>query len=794
MVYVINHYKPLVARYKRSESVLLNTGKGVASMDKYILERDGQLDFYRTFLPRVDPRLEIDEIVSDNNDGVINGNLLEFKLHVADLNSVLFQCIKYLSALRVKGKPVPANILVVDVNASTVWLYHSEPYLEDIEKLYFGGASRDNSGFIGRDAEEVLHYDNQVEAERLIVLLRENNFTKIHINEDCIVGWATAFYRAVPTARKEDFLGDDTGKHKTIGEIRKPVHFADYVYPYTGQTNIKFNYLMDKLNDTLQKKNLGAFYTHRLYAEKSHELVRAAIARVPAGNDYIILDRCAGTGNLEAGLTDEELSHCIVSTVEYYEYKVLQELLGAKVKHIIPPVETTETFNAGLVTGADALSKEYIENPVIKRYIDNPKCTVILFENPPYAETTSIEWHKKKASKKSTAWKQSYVVSAMKREIRGAASNELGNAFIWSGFKYYLRQPTDSYIVYSPVKYWKVQGITDKKFLSGFAFNRRYFHTNIDACIMCALWANILDTDTEILELKAYDIEDNTTTLLPISLPVKRVHNFFSKVYYDSRCFSTDTFDGILVGLDGLEAPTNIKRRITPKFNDNILGYMVADSSGFDNPDTHSSLLVAGRYNGNGFFLRKDNYLEKLPMFCASRYITYNRAWTERARIMKSADGAERYHTDVANGKLAQFLLKCLLFTCLEMQNHMRTFMGSDGRFYRNELCFDGTNGDTIAIRDISDLAIGEEEDALFRQWETVLHWAKRAKNYDPSLTYGVYQIYAELDTSHIDEVTGNTVWDNVELHTALVGLKVRVKEYYNSEIVPILFEYEYLK
>lgn len=105
-----------------------------------------------------------------------------------------------------------------------------------------------------------------------------------------------------------------------------------------------------------KKRNLGAFYTPTLYAEKSLELVRTAIARVPAGNDYIILDRCAGTGNLESGLTDEELSHCIVSTVEYYEYKVLQELLGAKVRHIIPPIETGDTFKAGLVTGADAFT------------------------------------------------------------------------------------------------------------------------------------------------------------------------------------------------------------------------------------------------------------------------------------------------------------------------------------------------------------------------------------------------------------------------------------------------------
>ena len=761
-------------------------------MDKYLLERDGQLDFYNRFLPRINPTLDIDDILQDNNDGVINGNLLEFKLHVVDLNAILFQCIKYLSALRLKGKPVPANILIIDVNAATLWLYRSASYLADIEKLYAGGASKDNSGFIGGDAEKVLHYDKQLDAESVVELLKENNFTKIHIDENCIVGWASSFYKAVPTTRKEDFLGDDTGKHKTIGEIRKPIHFAEYIYPYKGQTNVKFNYLMDKLNDTLQKKNLGAFYTHQLYAEKSLELVRAAIARVPAGNDYIILDRCAGTGNLEAGLTDDELSHCIVSTVEYYEYKVLQELLGAKVRHIIPPVETAETFNAGLVTGADALSKEYIDNPIIRQYIDNPNCTIILFENPPYAETTSIEHQKKGVGAKSSSWKQSYVVAEMKKEVKGTASNDLGNAFIWAGFKYYLRQPTDSYIVFSPVKYWKAQHLIDKEFLGGFAFNRRHFHTNIDACIMVALWANIPSTIEDFM-LKAFDIAENIGALTDCGdIPVKRIHSLYSQNYYDKRQFPGDEYGTVVLGFDGNECKS--KGRIVPRLNVNILGYMTIDTSGFDNPDIHASLVTTALYNAHGFFLRKDNYLEKLPMFCASRYITYNRAWTERARIMKSADGADRFNADVVNGKLTQFLLKCLLFTCTEMQNHMRTFTGSDGRFYRNELCLDGTNGETIALRDIEGLYLGEKEKDLLKQWKTVLQWAKKADGYNSSLTYGVYQIFAELDTSHVDETTGDTIWDNVELHTALAGLKTLVKDYYNSEIVPILFEYEFLK
>ena len=761
-------------------------------MADYDTEREGQLDFYETFLPRIDPELELDDIIADNNDGVLNGNLIEFKLHMNDLNAALFQSIKYLSALRVNGHPVPANIILIDLNGETAYVYRSEGYLDSIEETYEGGASKDDKGFAGGVPDEKLDYSDPVGAERLIDILKENNYTKIHIDESCIVGWARSYYRTVPTGRKEDFLGDRTGKHKAVGEIRCPNVFKDYIFPYTGKDNVRFQYLMDKLNDTLQRKNLGAFYTPAAYAEKSHELLRMAIGRVPEGNDYIILDRCAGTGNLEKGLTDEELSHCILSTAEYYEYKVLQELLGSKVRRIIPPVESDDTFQAGLVKGADALTKEYVDNPVIKKYIDDPKCTVIMFENPPYAETTSLEHQRTGNSTRSSSWKKSYVVTEMKKAVKGTASNDLGNAFIWSAFRYYLRQPTDSYIVYSPVKYWKAQHLIDRKFLKGFAFNRRWFHTQIDACIMVALWSEETDTE-ESITLEGYDIRKDGSLTDKVGLAVDRVHELYSQRYYDKRPFEDSTEDGILTGLDGNEAKPSVKKRIAPLYSDEMLGYMVADSVGFDNPDAKSSLLVAGRYNGNGFYLHKDGFLDKLPMFCASRYITYNRQWTERARIMKSADGADRFARDVSSGKLDQWLRKCLLFTCLEMQNHMRSFTGSDGRYYRNELCLDTTNGETLAVRELNSLDMDDDEKELVEQWDILLGYARKTPEYDSGLTYGVYQIYAEIDTSHKDD-RGRTVYNNVEVHSALSTLKELIKRYYNKEIVPALFEYEFLK
>ena len=767
-------------------------------MEKFTLERQGQIDFFERFLPRIDSEILIEQLLDDNNDGVLNGNLLEFKLRISDLNSVLFQCIKYLSSLRIKGKPIPSNIIIVDLNSETAWVFDSKEYLDEIEKVYIGGASKDNKGFVGRTFKDKLIYSENIDSEKLINLLRTNTYTKIHLDEDCIVGWATSFYKSVPTARKEDFLGDEKGKHKKIGEIREPKLFKDYIYPYKAQSNVKFNYLMDKLNDFLLQKNLGAFYTPSAYVDKAVELLRSAISNVPEGNDYIILDRCAGTGNLESGLSDEELSHCIVSTIEYYEYKVLQELIGSKVRHIVPPTEQADTFNAGLVNGADALSKEYLDNPIIKKYIDNPKCTIILFENPPYAETTSIEHQKRGVGTKSSEWKQSYVVEEMKKSIKGKskgmASNDMGNAFIWSAFEYYLRQPTDSYIVFSPVKYWKAQHLIKKKFVKGFAANRRHFHTNIDACILIAHWQNINDIHTDRFSVPAYNIDKKGELVQAENLlTIARIETTYSQKYFDKRKFDTDINEGILSALDGTEYQGKT-RSVNPIQNDNLLGYMAVYSSGFDNPDLHSSLLSCARYDGHGFFVRKDNYLEKLPLFAASRYITYNRFWTERARIMKSGDGSERFSRDIKKGKLEQFLLKCLLFTTLEMQNHMRTFIGSDGRYYRNELCLDNTNGETLASSDLKKLKMGSEELSLISQWNTVLEWAKKTENYDPTFTYGVYQIFAELDTSYKDEVSQKVIWDNIELHSALSTLKEMVKSYYNKEIIKHLFYYEFLK
>ena len=109
---------------------------------KYSVELEGQKEFYEQYLKVINPELTYEDIFRNNTDGILNGNLLEFKLNITDLNACLFQAIKYLSAMRIKGEPIPANILLVSLNTATIYVYHSEDYLKHIEKVYVGGASK----------------------------------------------------------------------------------------------------------------------------------------------------------------------------------------------------------------------------------------------------------------------------------------------------------------------------------------------------------------------------------------------------------------------------------------------------------------------------------------------------------------------------------------------------------------------------------------------------------------------------------------------------------------------------
>lgn len=738
-------------------------------MKTYNTEREGQLAFFKNL------GINAEQALVENTDGVWNGNLLEFKLSISDTSKVLFQCVKYLSKLRISGTSVPRNIVMIDLNRCTAYVYDAQNFYEEIHKVYSGAASVANEGFDSKGVQpRKLEYSNSTDMDELKRILKQTEYVKIRIDENCIVGWAERYYRENPTASKADFLGDD-GEFSHEGEIRNPVKFKDSIVPYEGETNEKFKYLMDKLNDRLKKKKLGAFYTPEAYAKKAHELLQLAIARVPEGNDYVIIDRCAGTGNLEAVFTDEELSHCILSTYEYFEYKVLFERLGDKVRHIVPPTEQNIEFSSGLIVNADAMSKEFIDNEVIRRYIDDPKVTVIMYENPPYRDSTKE--NNETFSGNTSNGVISYVRNEMSKQHFGKnAVSDISNLFIWSAFQYYLRKNTDSYIIFSPIKHWKSVGITTEFSLkTGFIFNRKYFHATPSA-ISCLLFSNEKSKD-RVKTFECYDIVNNELKL-DKSIEIKVCDAPMSNLY-DIRKFSTDEKTTIYCERSG--EITTREKRINPITNINIVGYLRANGFGFD--ANSLNLTRVGLYNANGFYLRSDNYLTKLPLFCAKMFPQDN--WYERDVYFTTSDGGDRYTKD------RDFLKSCLIYTCLSRYNKCLSFDGSDGRFYRNELCF---HKDSVAMNDLAKFKLDDEEKKLLEVWNRALEKAATTGKMVKKFTYGPYQIEQEINTFHKDETGKKNIYDYPELNAELNTLKVLLKTYYKTHIREKMFEYELVK
>jgi hypothetical protein len=820
---------------------------------KYTIEKAGQQAFFQKF------GIADDTAVIDSTDGIRKGCIFEFKLAIGDLNKVLFQAIKYLSKERIKGHNVPATILLVDLNAELAYKYNSDDFLSEIETIYVGGASTGNAGFSASVTPQKIDYSHLAGIRRIGDILEDEQYTKIHIDVFCVVAWAERFYSECTKATKIQMFA----------ELRSPAHFKDLIYAWQGEEQ-DFKYIMDCLNDKMHKKELGAFYTPPAYCKKATELVRRAIAQIPQDHDYIILDRCAGTGNLEEFLTDKpvdditigelhkylaqdfiaaylkdkatvitafysdkdfnsitlgeleahktkhsirnhlcdnELSHCIVNTYELKEWVVLNRRIGDRVKMIIPPPCEISNIHS-VVKGGDALSENFIVGrktalfdmteeyysaiDALNAIVQTPNVNVIMFENPPYrvekVGSAGEDVGKEEQTRRNRT--ESFVRKEMENnKINGEWAGDLGNQFIWSAFRYYMAKPNDSYVVFSPVKYFKSAELVGKKFMAGYLFNRLHFHATPSA-ISCILWGNSTEKGVE-WSLDAYDIADNKAEFI-LNQNIKRCYHTFNDKLKDGY-IPKNSID-IACSYDGYENTVG-KKQNRYLFDDDMIAALEITGWRVDPQSYHLTRII--NYRGRGMYLSKNNYLEKLPLFCAKLYPQTN--WYERDIYFTTADGGDRYTKD------ADFLRSCFIFTCLSPRNHCLSFNGSDGRYYKNELCFDaGTLASSFlrkqespATTEIAGQArnddVSNAETELLSIFAEILKLAKCTANYNAAFSYGTYQIDQELNTRHKDDADV-TVYDYPELNTKIVALKAKLARYYEEVIQPRLFEYELLK
>jgi hypothetical protein len=772
-------------------------------------DKSYQIKFYESIfgIDNLDGNISMNR----NSSGYTKGIIFEHKTNINNYGQekTLSQVLLSLSRFNRDGIPIPAKICLVSQNENKCYIYNTEDYIEYVENVERYANIKISTGItkfkIG-SASQIIDFDiTSFEGMKKLseFVKQQSEYTKIHIDVNNVYGWATYYYEnATKYKQKPD-------KSSFFQELKNPIGtLKNFIYPWTGEES-DFKYIMDMLNDPQTQKDLGAFYTPPIYAKKAMELVEQAISRVPEGNDYVIIDRCAGTGNLEMYLDDDILSHVIVSTYELREWMTLNNRFGNRVRYIIPPISNaintiSEINEEKFLTGTNALSKDIINNPEVKKYIDNPKCTIILFENPPFVENIQVKKNNGKTiiQKKSSTWKNTEMFNEMKKDISGSPLNDMGNLFIWSGFKYFLRQPTDSYIVFSPIKYWKIHHLISKQFIDGFAFNKKYFHSNA-TCVTCIFWSNQDDIQTNSIKLNAFNIKNNKLESEG-EIIVNKVYSTMSEKYYDNKSQIDDTETNIIFEMDGTLSDKK-PIGITPISNDNIIGYLVAYKNTFENPRYSSMLLRGAIYNGHGFYLRKDSFVEKLPCFAASRYTDYCNGWKIMSMVMKSGDKSDKYIKDVQLGRLDDFLFKTMFWTCMTHYSHMRSLY-IDGQIYLNELCFDLNNGEkTLAQIKLEEylnkgIQISKEEQIIYEKMQHILKYIQNncQDEYNSNFKYGLYQIDEEINVKIQVDTKSNgipiMIYKYDSLNNMIKELKSLMKNYYINNIVNTLFKYEFLK
>lgn len=653
------------------------------------------------------------------------GSLIEFKV-VAKSNSDVFNQMKrYIRAYNARGLSLPKYgvYIITESQKYTVFNLEYEAYCED--------------AVICSNLDLIV--DLERKTSNADSWINNTKTQKGWIDENSIVAYNDIYFSSRGKSRKK--------KDDFIAELANPtiLNIKPYEWQPDGDMERK---LLDCLGSAELKKRLGAFFTPEYAARQSTNYVRNIIRNLSEDEDYVIVDRCAGGGALEQFFTEEELSHCILSTMVFAEKTTLKGLYEGKVKAILPLDETTDS--EGCMPSGDALSEEFNDGlsavlEICRRDAESrgKKLVVIGLENPPYKTAGSEAIRGKGREVKSSS--DNFITEKMKEsgKLKNRALVDFANKFIWSGFEYFF----DYYVVYAPIKYWKNQNVVDKKFLEGSIANRADFHAT-EGGISIISWKNE-DTVNEHIILQA------------------RVGNEIKDVIINKLHQTPDTLFIYKKQDDGEDIWYELTSG-TPDFKHGYIG---------------NQRNIAHQKSGIGGFINVDdpNFKNILPLFVANCYTCKD--FTEKEIIMKSGDKGVLYQED------REFLEDCFLWCCL-----------TD----RNKCISDGTRQNEMALEQNSkaDQIVDRTSDHrmnLIRSWRNVITQAKACEEYNPNYKYGLAQIISDIDINIDTAMTDKNgkflqKKKNQDLDDAIISLKAELKKFYSDYLEPKLFEYELLK
>ncbi|WP_441713553.1 hypothetical protein [Helicobacter pylori] len=177
-------------------------------------------------------------------------------------------------------------------------------------------------------------------------------------------------------------------------------------------------------SDVRERK--GAFFTPRIWVEKSQEYLAKALGQ-DYQEDYIIWDCAGGTGNLLNGLTNK--ANCFLSTLDSNDVAIVKELAAANKLNLLE----NHVFQFDFLN--DDFYSEKVPKSLQEILKDKEKLKkLIIYINPPYAEAGN------KAKMSGTGEHKAKVARNNKthetyKDFLGSGANELFAQFFMRIYK-----------------------------------------------------------------------------------------------------------------------------------------------------------------------------------------------------------------------------------------------------------------------------------------------------------------------------------------------------------------------
>ncbi len=211
-------------------------------------------------------------------------------------------------------------------------------------------------------------------------------------------------------------------------------------------------------SDVRERK--GAFFTPRIWVEKSQEYLAKALGQ-DYQEDYIIWDCAGGTGNLLNGLTNK--ANCFLSTLDSNDVAIVKELAAANKLNLLE----------NHVFQFDFLNDDFKKVPKSLQEILNDKekrKKLIIYINPPYAEAGNKAKMSGTGKHKDLVARGNRICEKYKDELN-KANNELFTQFF---MRIYMELNGCIMASFSKLKYLnssnfkKFREVFKAKFLEGF--------------------------------------------------------------------------------------------------------------------------------------------------------------------------------------------------------------------------------------------------------------------------------------------------------------------------------------